>query len=249
MNRKLILKIALVLILLFLVAAAVSMFATKKESFSDITFPPNSLPELRNREPVDRNLKKRATVVKGTTDTPIYIIDGFLDDAECTALINSAAGKMKASPLTRPVAGDKYYRTSETGYFDGTGIQNDIDARIYELVGRPNWSAEKTQLQHYTLGKEFKQHNDAFDKEHDKEFWEKGQRTWTCMIYLNNVDQGGTTNFPAIMESLVPKKGRAVVWSSLNSDGSIDRNTTHRGTPVEKGEKWITTTWFRDSRL
>jgi prolyl 4-hydroxylase len=69
------------------------------------------------------------------------------------------------------------------------------------------------------------------------------------MIYLNDVDQGGTTNFPAIKEALTPKKGRAVVWSSLKKDGSVDPNTSHQGTPVEKGEKWITTTWFRDSKI
>jgi len=241
--------IGIILLLLFVIIGAAFYLYTNKESFSNITFPPNSLPELRNREPVDRKLAKRATVVKGTAETPIYLIDDFLTDAECTALIKSAAGKMEASPLTRPMEGDKYYRTSETGYFDGTGIQDDIDARICELVGLPTWSVEKTQLQHYTLGKEFKEHNDAFDKDHDKEFWEKGQRTWTCMIYLNNVDQGGTTNFPAIKESLTPKKGRAVVWSSLKPDGSVDQNTSHQGTPVEKGEKWITTTWFRDSKI
>jgi len=247
MKRK-----SMLLLLLLAISIIIGLafyLSTNKETFSDITFPPNSLPELRNREPVDRKLSKRASVVKGTADTPIYIINNFLTDAECLALIDSATGKMESSPLTRPMEGDKYYRTSETGYFDGTGIQDEIDARICELVGRPKWSAEKTQLQHYTLGKEFKEHNDAFDKDHDKEFWEKGQRTWTCMIYLNNVDQGGTTNFPAIKESLIPKKGRAVVWSSLKPDGSVDQNTSHQGTPVKKGEKWITTTWFRDSRL
>ena len=226
-------KSKLLLLLLAIIIIGLAFYlSTTKETFSDITFPPNSLPELRNREPVDRKLSERASVVKGTADTPIYIINNFLSDAECLALIDSATGKMEASPLTRPMEGDKYYRTSETGYFDGTGIQDEIDARIYELVGRPKWSAEKTQLQHYTLGKEFKEHNDAFDKDHDKEFWEKGQRTWTCMIYLNNVDQGGTTNFPAIKESLIPKKGRAVVWSSLKPDGSVDQNTSHQGTAV-----------------
>tara|TARA_B110000285_G_scaffold23237_1_gene22381 strand:- start:629 stop:1360 length:732 start_codon:yes stop_codon:yes gene_type:complete len=241
-------KIGLIVLSFIIVTSVIVVLALKeKETF--VTFPPNSIPSLRDRKHVDIKLKKKATMVKGTKDTPIYIIENFLSDAECNKLIKSADGKMESSPLTRPMEGDKYYRTSETGYFDGTGIQDGIDARIYDLVDRPAWSAEKTQLQHYALGKEFKEHNDAFDKDHDKEFWEKGQRTWTCMIYLNDVVQGGTTNFPAINESLTPKKGRAVVWSSLKSDGSVDQNTSHQGTPVEKGEKWITTTWFRDSKL
>jgi prolyl 4-hydroxylase len=67
------------------------------------------------------------------------------------------------------------------------------------------------------------------------------------MIYLNDVPKGGTTEFKKLKEECVPKKGRAVVWSSLNEDGSIDHDTLHCGTPVLEGEKWITTTWFLDT--
>jgi len=239
-------SIFIVLLLFLTVGIIIWKRMQRKESFE--TFPPNSIAKLRDRTPVDEKLRQVATIIKGNDTTPIYVIDNFLSPNECLLLIESATGKMIPSPLTRPMDGDKYYRTSETGYFDGTGIQNKIDKRVYKLLDRPKWSAEKTQLQHYTKGKEFKLHNDAFHKDYDTEFWEQGQRTWTCMIYLNDVEEGGTTDFPNVKETLVPKKGRAVVWSSLKEDGSIDSNTDHQGSPVEKGEKWITTTWFRDSK-
>lgn len=217
-----------------------------KENFtSEIVHSPNSKEELRKRSIVDDKLKEIAKSIKGTAKTPIYIIDDFLSGKECDAVIDSATDLFD-SELTSP-SSDKYFRTSKTADFTGAGIQPDVDRKVYDLVGRSANTAETTQIQHYKLKNEFKDHVDAFDRETDHQFWKNGQRTWTVMIYLNDVPKGGTTEFKKLKEECVPKKGRAVVWSSLNEDGSIDHDTLHCGTPVLEGEKWITTTWFLDT--
>ena len=73
-----------------------------------------------------------------------------------------------------------------------------------------------------------------------------GNRTWTFMIYLNDTLQGGGTAFPNINEVFYPKRGRAVVWNNLKADGRGNPFTMHCGEPVEAGEKFIITKWFRE---
>eukprot|EP01129_Flabellula_baltica_P011925 TRINITY_DN5308_c0_g1_i2.p1 TRINITY_DN5308_c0_g1~~TRINITY_DN5308_c0_g1_i2.p1 ORF type:complete len:270 (+),score=56.72 TRINITY_DN5308_c0_g1_i2:668-1477(+) len=72
-----------------------------------------------------------------------------------------------------------------------------------------------------------------------------GQRTWTFMIYLNDVEEGGETEFTEIGEVFTPQKGRAVIWNSLLPDGTPNYHSMHKGSPVIKGEKAIITKWFR----
>ena len=69
------------------------------------------------------------------------------------------------------------------------------------------------------------------------------------MIYLNDVEEGGTTYFKYLDINIKPKKGMAVIWNNLNKDGSINPNTEHCGSPVIKGEKYIITKWFREIYL
>ena len=78
------------------------------------------------------------------------------------------------------------------------------------------------RIQHYGVGNQFKAHYDYFHPGHDDEALSKGQRTWTFAIYLNDVDEGGTTDLVRMGESIQPKTGRAVVWSNLQSDGKVD---------------------------
>jgi prolyl 4-hydroxylase len=76
-----------------------------------------------------------------------------------------------------------------------------------------------------------------------------GQRTFTFMIYLNDVEAGGETNFVNIKQGFRPLTGTAVIWNSLNQDGSPNSFTMHHALPVQKGFKAIITKWFRSSSI
>ena len=104
------------------------------------------------------------------------------------------------------------------------------------------------QIQKYSVGHEFKSHTDYFEPntpEYSEHASVRGNRTWTCMIYLNLVEQGGETSFTAINELITPKMGRAVIWNNLTLDGNVNPKTIHAGLPILQGEKFILTTWFR----
>ena len=68
------------------------------------------------------------------------------------------------------------------------------------------------------------------------------------MIYLNDVEEGGETDFSEINTTFSPKKGMAIVWKNSNGTGTENPASLHAGTPVIKGKKIIVTKWFREKK-
>ena len=69
------------------------------------------------------------------------------------------------------------------------------------------------------------------------------------MIYLNEVEKGGETEFLRLNKTFSPTQGTALIWNNLNEDGTPNENTMHQAHPVEKGKKTIITKWFRQVSL
>ena len=124
----------------------------------------------------------------------------------------------------------------------------EIDLRICRLIGVDPSYSEPIQGQHYNIGQEFKSHTDYFEQQEMVEYGGlMGQRTLTVMIYLNDVEAGGETRFNNVNTQFAPRKGMAVIWSSLNPDGSTNSNSLHQALPVLKGYKAVITKWFRSN--
>lgn len=68
----------------------------------------------------------------------------------------------------------------------------------------------------------------------------------TMYLYLNDVEEGGGTNFDKLNVTVMPKRGRALVWPSVLNDhpNMKDDRTTHQALPVEKGIKFGANAWF-----
>lgn len=186
----------------------------------------------------------------------IYTIDDFLTKEECDKIIqdinSSELSTSKTYSATKPK--ESYVsesRTSQTCYFLGeNSLIAAIESRICKTVGINNRFTEKIQGQKYLVWQEFKRHTDYFDPVVLKDNPSiKGQRTWTCMIYLNDVEEGGYTSFPYAFVSTKPKTGMAVIWNNL--DGARKENifSTHHGMPILKGEKYILTKWFKEREI
>jgi prolyl 4-hydroxylase len=182
----------------------------------------------------------------------IYKIENFLNNEECTKLIEIINSSNLINSQT--INANDYnavnsLRTSKTCHFENNDLINEIDMRICKTIGINNRFAEKIQAQKYEIGQEFKIHTDYFDEtillNSDSI---KSQRTWTFMIYLNDMpdeSSGGHTSFPYAYLSFQPKMGTAITWNNLNK-GSSNTYSHHMGMPILKGEKYIITKWFRE---
>ena len=176
----------------------------------------------------------------------LYIVENFLNKEECDNLIKSIKKDLVPSGIFGN--NDPTYRTSSTSPLKSPNDQkfvNFIINKITKLMGIPIENTERIQGQHYLVGQEFKYHTDWFFSD-SKDCEIKGNRTWTFMIYLNDVEEGGETHFKNIDFYSKPKMGRAIIWNNLNKDGSINTKTVHAGLPIKKGEKNIITLWFRE---
>ena len=58
----------------------------------------------------------------------------------------------------------------------------------------------------------------------------------TLYLYLNDVENGGGTNFDELDITVMPKRGRALLWPSVldSNPNQKDDRTTHQALPVGK---------------
>ena len=125
---------------------------------------------------------------------------GFLPPELCVRLIALIDQDRRPSTIADP-NGDHYFRTSETCDLAGDEpAVEDLHARLFALNGIDPAHGEPVQGQRYEVGQEFKAHTDYFEptgQDFDKFCTVAGQRTWTFMIYLNEVEAGGATRPPS----------------------------------------------------
>ena len=184
----------------------------------------------------------------------IAVLDGFLSETECDKLIQLTSGRMKSSEVVDRVSGGSYQsnvRRSEGCHFERgeNAIVQRVEQRIATLTGIPVDCGEPLQMLHYGVGGEYLAHQDFFDPDDpgSKVLTRVGgQRVATLVIYLNDVPEGGDTQFPELELSVKPKKGSAVYFEYLNKAGQLDARCLHAGTPVARGDKWIVTKWLRE---
>ena len=179
----------------------------------------------------------------------IYKIDNFLNDEECDNIINIInTSSLLKSTTTLEV--DSKFRTSSTCHFDmSNSIISYIDTKIHDIMKISKSKGENLQGQKYLIGEEFKTHSDYFSKNQEyniNHLQNGGQRTWTFMVYLNNVEEGGDTEFTEINTKIKPIRGMALLWNNLNDDNTENVYSLHRGLPIIKGEKYIITKWIRE---
>jgi prolyl 4-hydroxylase len=202
-------------------------------------------------ESVRARLARDPSVYRVPVDqAEIFAIGDFLDARECARLIALTNDVARPSDLTRDIEGD--YRTSYSGDVDRADpVVRTVERRLYDLLGIDASWGEAIQGQRYHPGQQFKQHCDWFDTQ--QPYWDKeaacgGQRSWTGMVYLNTVEEGGVTEFTRIGVTIPPQAGALLLWNNNLPDGTVNWNTMHAALPVVRGVKYVITKWFRSRR-
>ena len=206
-------------------------------------------PETKSIQPLYKRLCDNANVYRfESNDLEIYRVPNFLSLSECDELIESMSSSLRPSTITNPDAEEGIRTSSTCDMMLDNPLYKKINDKINSFMGLSSVLGEIPQGQKYLVGEEFKEHTDYFDENADfnKPFLEeRGQRTWTFMVYLNDVKEGGTTHFPKIDMEFNPRVGEAIIWNNLYPDGTVNPFATHSGKPIIQGEKNIITKWFR----
>ena len=179
----------------------------------------------------------------------LYQARRFVDAETCAVLIASIERDLFPSAVlgSHP---DPEFRTSKSCNLSPLDAAVDlVDRRLAALLGIDRRFSETVQGQRYQVGQQFKPHHDFFHK--GESYYEDasrqgGQRTWTAMLFLNEPERGGATNFPQVRVSAAPETGTALIWNNMHADGTPNPNSLHQGSPVEAGLKYVITKWFRE---
>jgi len=185
----------------------------------------------------------------------VVAIEGFLSDEECNRFIE--------------LGGDRYERSTEyastmnlDGTFDskessgrtstntwcGEGCRDDpiikkVIERMESLTGIPYANFEDLQLVRYEIGQRYEEHHDYSSSHEGTQY---GPRILTVFFYLNDVEEGGGTQFDELDFVTEPKRGMALIWPSTTNEAPdvMDDWTWHEALPVTKGIKYGANTWI-----
>ena len=179
----------------------------------------------------------------------LFQLKRFLTPDHCQQLITLIDKDRRPSTLANS-DGDATFRTSETCDLPrAEPVVQKLDAMLHGLNGIDPALGEPVQGQRYDVGQEFKAHTDYFTPgtpDFEKFCSESGQRTWTFMVYLNEVEAGGATRFKTIGKTFQPEVGKLVCWNNKRPNGELNPNTLHHGMKVRRGMKYVITKWYRE---
>lgn len=181
----------------------------------------------------------------------MLVMENFVSESEARRLIE--LGGIEGYERSSDVGALKFDGTFDNNVNEGRTSENAwcqkdcyndpmakaVMDRITNVTTIPEPNSEYLQLLRYEVGQFYQTHHDLISHQLTRQ---PGVRLLTVYIYLNDVEEGGGTNFPHLGLTVTPKLGRVVLWPSvLNEDpNQIDHRTEHQALPVIKGVKYGT---------
>ena len=185
-------------------------------------------------------------------------VTNFLDADECDRLVELAAPRLKASLTMGDTEATERSSSSVFLAAADDALLPVLQRRLAALAQLPLalvQGSEDLQVVHYSTQQSFGMHHDssAFQP-----------RLLTAFYYLNHVEEGGETTFPAADGAMPPEeamritepdarvglavrpsRGSALLFYNHGPDGKIDPAAVHAGSRVRTGEKWGANHWVR----
>jgi hypothetical protein len=183
----------------------------------------------------------------------IAMAEGLLSSEECRYVIAMGMPHLAPAQVVDPATGERIANPLLTAQqVSFVPALEDFALRLLQwrmasAMGTGLINAEPLSLLRYAPGEQYRPHRDDLAPEILAAYQPgAGQRSATVWCYLNDVDAGGETVFPVSGGVIAPAAGRAVGLLNLDAAGQPDPDTLHAGLPVERGEKWLATLWFRE---
>ena len=184
----------------------------------------------------------------------LYVIEKFLSPAVCDWVIAQARDGLVRATIYDKVTGGTTADNRRTNSECELGIDRCgvltfvIRGRIAAITGKVDNAMEVPKVLHYAPGETFANHFDFLNPKepaYAAQLAERGQRTHTLLVYLNEEYEGGETHFPKIDFKNRGARGDAFLFANVDAAGEPDYLTMHAGLAPESGEKWLFSQWIR----
>ena len=218
---------------------------------------PASPPDWREvRRSIDLDAWRASPPARAlSTDPAIAAVEGFLAPDVCDWIMDRAREHMAPAKVLGPGGQAPVQDQMRTNSLAELGlIHRDLVVllvrdRLSAACGLPVNAMETPQVLHYTVGQQFRLHEDYLVPDgayRARDLATHGQRAKTLLIYLNDGFEGGETDFPTLGLRYKGAKGEALMFPNVLADGSPDLRMRHAGLPPTAGEKWLFSQWVRD---
>jgi len=213
----------------------------------------DDIPDRARLRSIGRKVRKRLAANEAARPiaadrADMWVVPDFLDRLDAGRLMAMVDATARPS-VAYGTAYESGHRTSYTGDLDSADpFVLALERRIDRLLGIDGGHGEMIQGQRYLAGQQFKPHFDWFapgTAAWDKAWHAGGQRSFTAMIYLNAVAEGGETDFPRLDLAVAPRAGMLLAWNNMDESGMPNPLTLHAGNPVGRGSKYVITRWYR----
>lgn len=182
---------------------------------------------------------------------------GILTEEECNSLIRLAEtiGVKRSGVQTTQNTSDRHSLDAIISIVQCDGVSDfynrNIEGcnslrKIYDYMvtisGYPVSHMEPVSIVKYTEGQFFNAHEDRFPINSTEMKLLGSQRSISMLLYLNNVEDGGETQFIDINLRIIPETGKSLVWRNTPS-------SRHESSVVKKGVKWVVVMFVHDKEL
>lgn len=182
----------------------------------------------------------------------IAIFDDVFDEKTAQAAISAGEERLEQPTYGTDegrVVGEK--RTNLAALVDqwSDPLLTELVTKISGIVRLPPEHAETSKLLRYEGDQMFDVHYDGYEEggRSDELFKRGGQRLWTSLCYLNDVDEEGHTAFPNLKVAVRPKLGRVLIFQNYwPGKNTRHPDSAHVGFGPGDGVKWVMTLWWRE---
>lgn len=190
-----------------------------------------------------------------SADPRIWVSEKFCSPQVCAWIRERSKGRLEPARTYDAELGGRSTNDMRTNTGAGFGLWNSdlvlalTRFRIAEAAGISFVMFEPVNVLHYDPGQKFSPHYDWVDPDVShfaNDLAQRGQRTATALIYLNDGYEGGETDFPEIGYAFKGDAGDLLIFFNVTEDGKPDPRTLHAGTAPTSGEKWVLSQWMRD---
>ena len=185
----------------------------------------------------------------------IRACQGLATKAACDWIIQQARPRLERALVQDPATGltimgeTRTNRVANFALADASLLFLFMQARLAAAAGLDMRMMEAFAVLHYAPGEEASEHVDYLDPAlpaYAGAIAEFGQRTATCLVYLNEGYAGGETAFPLLGIGHRGRTGDALIFRSVDAAGAADPRSLHAGRPPTTGEKWVLSQFIRD---
>ena len=197
-----------------------------------------------------------AQIVVLSNDPMVLQVDGFLSSDEASRLAELAGGLgfVPSEVLGKQISDGQgvtdwrrsSHRTSSSVFCnEQCYAQPAVQSMLERASQLTLLDDDHTELQflHYETGQYYRSHHDYLG---GSEKLMAGPRVLSGLLYLNDVEEGGETSFPALDLAVSPRAGRLLLWADVLDDQPLvkDVRTRHAALPVTRGEKFAANLWY-----